>query len=117
MAVFTLSPREDPGLHPHDSSKEKDRTRCYFLMPVDEWPVIGPTVLFKTLPFRGRRGGSAVKSIVALVRTRVWFSVPTWQLTASVPPVPRDPLSSPGLCGHQACTWYIYMHASKTLIT
>ena len=80
-------------------------------MTVDERPVIGPTVQFKTLPFWGRRGGSAVKSVVALVRTRVWFSVPTWQHSICTSSSKGStafswPLWAPGL-------YMVHIHARK----
>jgi hypothetical protein len=66
--------------------------------------------------WEGQRDDSAVKNAAALAG--VQNSVPStiWQLT-TCSSYSGDRTPSFGFCRHQACSWYTYIYAGKTLST
>lgn len=68
---------------------------------------------WNSVPSRELGESSVVKALSALSKTQVSFPVP---LSRTCNSSCRDPRTSPGLCGSQACKWYTDTHASKTSI-
>ena len=71
----------------------------------------------KNLNSGGWKDGSVVESTAILAEDLGSVSITsvTDSSQLSRTPLPEDSVDPSGLCGHQACTWYTYIHAGKHL--
>ena len=64
----------------------------------------------------GEEMPKCLRPLALLLMTQVQFPALQWQLTTTCNSSPRDLMPSSRLGEHQACRWYTYMHARRTLI-